>query len=68
LKNSDFHRTPILGREECREMSGINLNVQQANKSGDFALFKKISSPAQSASMRQGACMPSPYRIPVLSL
>jgi hypothetical protein len=49
-------------------MLGIYLNMQQANKSGDFALFKKNSSPAQSASMRQGECMPSPYRIPVLSL
>jgi hypothetical protein len=59
---------PILGREECREMPGIYLNLPPANNAGNLALFKKILSPAESPSMRQGACMPAPYRIPVLSL
>ena len=68
LKNGEFHRTPISGREECREMSGIYLNMPPANNAGNLLLFKKILSPAESTSMGQGACMTTPYRIPVPSL
>jgi hypothetical protein len=68
LKNGDFHRTPILGREECREMSGIYLNMPPANNAGNLALFKKIPFLAQFIPVQQGVCMAIPYRIPVLSL
>jgi hypothetical protein len=68
LKNGDFHRTLILAREKCREMSGIYLNMQPANNAGNLSLFKKIPSLAQFIPMQQGVCMAVPYRIPVLSL